>query len=657
VYSDRFSLARSVSADIDLSLLMPDARNALQQPQRARADLPATLWIPIARHGRRELSGVDVSLNNGDLLPRMPQRDCVDLLIVALVRILRMTVAASPRAADRNSQVYKSLDRDQRSLWCLETAVATYVNEGGAHGTHALLRWSGEAGSADRSRGLGAATGSDLTAVVERVKTLPRDHPEHIRARAVLLLFELFPHAEDPFFELVKVATGDNMLVVGVPEDREIFQVRYDAPLLRSHNTDAGSRIVRSVVRGLVPLGTDYVVDYETTIPRYAKSFHLNVAVDDDVAIRSIFMTADDDATDLQEALLALDAAAQDADLWDAHPKLVEHELQTSLMKMGSILERRLSELPVPALRMSPFEWLRGVLRRRRSRAVGPAAAWNSLPESLRELVWAGRQQQLGRLPHLARARGFSCGEDLHGMIAQARALELQWSFLLDNDPRDSRAHLSWAPKMTNLNLGAATIHARMRMVLADEKPALAESVRVMIFGLLAIVYLLGYLDTGTWAWPWPAAPPAAAAATFNGFGQADAVLAVLLLVPGLLLSRLELPHPGSALGQLRLYPRRLAYLAVTTTAVLGVTISVGKTDALPTAFRLSALALGVLGVLCHADLLMRAVRRRWLPLPFGGPMPRWLVPTTRPSGVGRPGDAHFSVNSERVARATGSRP
>jgi hypothetical protein len=149
VYSDRFSLARSVSADIDLSLLMPDARNTLQQPQRARADLPATLWIPIARHGRRELSGVDVSLNNGDLLPRMPQRDCVDLLIVALVRILRMTVAASPLAADRSSQVYKSHDRDQRSLWCLETAVATYVNEGGAYGTQALLRWSGETGGAD----------------------------------------------------------------------------------------------------------------------------------------------------------------------------------------------------------------------------------------------------------------------------------------------------------------------------------------------------------------------------------------------------------------------------------------------------------------------------------------------------------------------------
>jgi hypothetical protein len=68
-YSDRFSMARSVSADVDLSLLMPNARATLQQPQRARADLPATLWIPIARHGRTELSGVDVSLNNGDLLP------------------------------------------------------------------------------------------------------------------------------------------------------------------------------------------------------------------------------------------------------------------------------------------------------------------------------------------------------------------------------------------------------------------------------------------------------------------------------------------------------------------------------------------------------------------------------------------------------------
>jgi hypothetical protein len=590
----------------------------------------------------------------------MPQRDCVDLLVVALVRILRMTIAASPHAADRNSQVYTSLDRDQRSLWCLETALATYVNEGGAHGARTLLAWGRTDGADEPAGDFGTATATDTSAVVDHLKRYPRDHPEHIRARAVLLMFELFPRPQDPFFELVKVATGDNMLVVGVPEDREIFQVRYGAPLLRSHNTDLSSRIARNLARGFIPLGTDYVVDYETTIPRYAKSFHLNVAVDDDVAIRRIFMTADEDATDLEEALLPLDAAAQDSQLWSAHPKLVEHEMQTSLMKLQSILERRLSELPIRAPRPSPFQRLWHALRGgpRRSRAAArPTRAWSSPSASLRELVLAGRLQQLGRLPHLIRARGFSTGEDLRRLTAQARALELQWSYLLDNDPRDSRAHLSWTPKMTNLNLGAATIHARVRMVLADEKPALAESVRVMIFGLLAIVYLLGYLDTGSWSWPWPVTPRGGVSATFNGFGQADAVLAILLLVPGLLLSRLELPHPDSALGQLRLYPRRLAFLAVTTTAVLGVTISVGKTAALPAAFRLSALALGVLGALCHADLLMRAVRRRWRPLPFGGPMPRWLVPETLPTRSGRPGDAHFSVNSERVDGATGTRP
>ncbi|HEX2804624.1 MAG TPA: hypothetical protein VHN80_00455, partial [Kineosporiaceae bacterium] len=232
-----------------------------------------------------------------------------------------MTIAASPRAADRNSQVYTSLDRDQRSLWCLETALATYVNEGGAHGARTLLAWGRTDGADEPAGDFGTATATDTSAVVEHLKRYPRDHPEHIRARAVLLMFELFPRPQDPFFELVKVATGDNMLVVGVPEDREIFQVRYGAPLLRSHNTDLSSRIARNLARGFIPLGSDYVVDYETTIPRYAKSFHLNVAVDDDVAIRRIFMTADEDATDLEEALLPLDAAAQDSQLWSAHPK------------------------------------------------------------------------------------------------------------------------------------------------------------------------------------------------------------------------------------------------------------------------------------------------------------------------------------------------
>lgn len=640
-YAHRGSLSRSVSADIDLTLLPGPTLEILGDWRSRTVDGTPRHWIPVARHSRVELSSVDVSLNNGDLLPRLPQRDCSELLAVALLRILRMTMAASMHASTVDSEVYRALNRNHRSVWTLEKAISQYVHQGGSEGQRALALWADDISVRDPRATAPSAP--------------PEDHPESIRQRAMALMGELFPDPGDPFFELVKVAAGDHLLVVGIPAVSQIVQVRYEAPLLRAHAPNSIGRASREMFRGLVPSGADFVLDYETTIPRHARSFHLDVSVDPDITIRSCVMSSDDDAPDLQEFTRAVDALADAAPKWSPHVKIVEHELQVALMRLSGLLERRSAEL---------VSWLRtrGVTPQSRKNRLlrhenAEGSPWRSQRSTLRNLLVAARRQQLGELAHLTTEPGFSEAEELQRLSQRVQQLEVGWSAMLDNDARDQHAHVHWTPKISVTRPGSATIHARLRVVLADEKPALAESVRAMIFGLAGIVYLLGYVDSHTWLWFLPWHPHAWAEVKFSSFGQADAVIAVLLVVPGILVGRLDLPHPDTVLGQLRLFPRRLAYLAVITTTVLGVAIAGGVTTQLKAWMISGFLALLFLGALCHLDLWFRAVRRKRSPLPAGGPIPRWLALATRRHLRLRPGDAHFSVNSERVApRSPGAR-
>jgi hypothetical protein len=404
-----------------------------------------------------------------------------------------------------------------------------------------------------------------------------------------------------------------------------------------------------------VPTGTDFLVDYETTIPRHATSFHIDVVVDPEVTIRRGLLSTDDDAPDIEEACSAFDALADAPELWQDHEKIVEHELQTSLLRLGGVLERRLSDLDrSPSERGRPA--LRRFLRQRWDDDAGRGEPWRSPDDTFRRLGLAVRRQQVGKLQHLARADGFTRQADLVRLGRETRDLDLGWSCRFDDDPRADHAHVGWTSRMDNPRQGTATIHARMRLVLADETPSLAETVRFMVLGLVGVVYLLGLFDSGHWYWPWPWAPEPAGDPRFDGFGQADAVMAILLLAPGLILSRLALPHPDTVLGQLRLFPRRIAYVAVVLTAMLGVVIAVGESDNVAESFLLDAFrtgfwALGVLAVLCQAELLLRVARRRRMPLPTGQPVPRWFVLVTQRRESMRHGDAHFTVGTERAPR------
>jgi hypothetical protein len=120
---------------------------------------------------------------------------------------------------------------------------------------------------------------------------------------------------------------------------------------------------------------------------------------------------------------------------------------------------------------------------------------------------------------------------------------------------------------------------------------------------------------------------------TTNGgdspMSSADAVVTMLLLVPGLLLSRLDIPARKTVLGQLRLFPRYVAYTSVIIAGMLALLVASGRKDALDGPFVFGMLALLVLFLLVGADAVGKAIKRR-RKVPVNRVSPMWLIAEIR---------------------------
>lgn len=106
---------------------------------------------------------------------------------------------------------------------------------------------------------------------------------------------------------------------------------------------------------------------------------------------------------------------------------------------------------------------------------------------------------------------------------------------------------------------------------------------------------------------------------------RADAIVAVLLLVPGILLTRLDIPNTNTVLGQLRVFQRRLAYASLVATTGLGVVFAAAPADwNITWAVVTSVAVLLLLVACCICEFVMRTRRRRAL-VPRVSAVPVWL--------------------------------
>ncbi|MEV4535303.1 hypothetical protein AB0J82_15870 [Asanoa sp. NPDC049518] len=608
---DRGHMTRSVSVDVDLA--------AIAGAQRRRITTGSSLWIPVSRYSRSDLAPVVVKDSTGAVVPRFTHRDSNRVTAAAFVRLLSMLIDAHRDVTARDTVVHKLRHTHQRSRWLIEAAIAELVTAGSLPET-------------------GIRTPLDYALLPPEPGVPGREvDARAVRDLALAGLDEVWSaDARLPFAHLLRLACSQYMLVVLLDAAHPRRFLTWDAPLLPGRRPRAP---VQRLVQSLLPVNREFVVEYETAIPRSVGAYHLTVEVNEEVSVRRFVLSSDVDddfvQTLTQDVEMLAEAGAQ-----EPHRKLLELELQGIASRLAELGRRRLGDLT---------SYRRYIAARHRSAAPGAAAltsdqviaALGRGDCSVPVLAAFAAHYSADSMRHLA--RGPLAGSALPALAAGIRDYQLGHDITTDNDPRENGAHAHWRRPSLDLSPhSTAPVRAVAYLSLADEAPALIEAITRMVVGLAFVVLGIGTLLTGGPQWLYSGAivPNSVPA-------QADAVVAVLLLVPGLLIARLDLPSTHSVLGQLRQFQRTIAYGSVAVTTGLAIAVGAVHTDhAITRAFQAGAAVLGVILVCCLLEFLSRRARRR-IPVPRSDRLPRWLRATApRPRRAYAP-DAVFDARGE----------
>lgn len=621
---DRGHMSRAISVDVDLHRITGRLRETLLVPGVAAPGGGASLWVPVSRYSRRDLAPVVIRDSNGEVVPRLTHRDGNRVTAAAFVRLLSMLINAHEDVSTPSSPIHQLRHSHQRSRWLIEAAITELVTVGSPMGRtlhtpldHAELPVRPPATSA------GFGTGDS------------RD----VRDRALIGLDALFPaHGDDhllvPFGRLLQLAARQYILVAQLGLDRPRRFLTWEAPLLPAQHRPAP---LQTLAKNLLPVNREFVVEYETEIPRSVKAYHLTLEVRQEISVRRFLLSSDVDDEFVEVLAQDLEAVAARAAGLSAHHKLLELEMQGIASRLAELGRRRLidlagyeaylSRLPAPARRRTG-----PAPRRLTSDEV--IAALSAGDCSLDVLAAFCAHYAADGLRHLART-GLA-GPALVNIAAGLRAAQVGRDVTTDNDPREHGAHAHWRRPSVDLSpQSTEPVRAYAYMALADEAPALIESITRMVSGLALVVLGIGTLLSGGVQWLY-------STTVVEGFApdQADAVVAVLLLVPGLLLARLDLPSTKSVLGQLHKFQRSLAAASVVVTTALAIAVGTVRSDREMTRlFQLDLAILLLILICCLCEFYARRTHRS-SSVPRSGRVPRWLR-TARgaPRGTVEPDD------------------
>jgi hypothetical protein len=597
---DRGHMSREISADVDLDLISGRLRDTLVVPGDPSPGREASLWVPVSRYSRRDLAPAVIRDSRGEVVPRLSHRDANRVTAAAFVKLLGMLINAHDDVAAPASPIHQLRHTHQRSRWLIEAAITELIM-------------------------VGSPSGQRLPTPLDHAE-LPRrpEKPGSARDLALLGLDALFP-AEGgsrllmPFARLLQLATRQYILVAQLGLDRPRRFLTWEAPLPPAQHRPTP---LRTLAKNVLPVNREFVVEYETEIPRAVKAFHLTLEVRQEISVRRFLMSSDVDDEFVEVLVEDLESVARRAERLGSHHKLLELEMQGIASRLAELGRRRLvdltgyedylSRLPIP-VGSGPA----GPARRLTADEV--IAALSSGDCSVDVLAAFCAHYSADGMQHLARS-GLA-GPALLNVAAGLKAAQVGRDLTPDNDPREHGGHAHWRRPSADLSpQSTEPVRVVAFMALADEAPALIESITRMVAGLALVVLGIGtFLSRGT-AWLY-------SSTVSDGFVplQPDAVVAVLLLVPGLLLARLDLPGTKSVLGQLHKFQRTLAAASVVVTTALAIAVATVESDRVMTRLFQVALAILVfLLVCCLCEFYARRIHRSSA-VPRSARVPRWL--------------------------------
>jgi hypothetical protein len=604
--ADSTHMARTVSVDINMNTLTDEQKWALRTDPGS--EHPTFVWLPVTRQSRTDQASFVVRDGAGNVVPRTTQVENGRALTHGLCRAFRMFLKSDRRTENPKELLHGIASTLNRSRWLIEATIAAMVTNG--------LPTPGRLSPPPPDSG--RPTDSDT-----------------IREKAATAVTQLF-EPDSPFLRLLDIASSEYLLVVAMPTNRAQSFIRYDAPVIPARSKHMRPR---NMLARWVSVRHEFTVRYSTLIPRAVHSYHVTAEVPSEIQVRRFFLTTDVDSPALDSLVADMRAVADNYDnLRTVAPKLLELELQGIASRLAEFGRRRQRDL----------ETFRAYIEERYATFSSrpprfPARADTTMPTG--DTGLAVDEPIVTRLERFANlyeadhfrklAEGLMPRETLLTLARELEETQVDQDVHVDNDPRENAGHAQWQRRPFGADPGSVEpVTSTVYMALVDDPPSLASNVAKLLLAVLILVVGFGVVmepdffvgipvlsTIGTWFQP-----------SFEGGGpisSADAIVTILLLVPGVLLSRLEIPSNKTVLGQLRLFPRYVAYSSVIIAGALALLVAAGRAGSLDRPFLFGMLALLMLFVLVGLDGAGKAVKRR-RKVPHNRVTPVWLVQEIR---------------------------
>jgi hypothetical protein len=594
---DHGAALQTVRVDLSLSLLndgqyragkaysslrgMNNGTHTLTRPEAE----DALVWVPVTRLSRRSISPVEVLDAHGSQVPRLTQDETSQLMAPAMFRLLKSILDSDPEATNDQTDLYRFLHWNDRSRWVIQRA---------------LIALTTERANPSPRRPEPVADSS----FAER-----EDDP---RLLAVKVLRQRGSMLKE-YFQLLDIVINHYLVVVGLSDAEDEHTLTYRSPIEAKDKDKGWQQRVRDRLRLLGSASNAYDVEYESWLSTGVRSYHFAAETELDLSIHPPFLTTNFDShradrlsTDMQFLATELEAPCTRP----GDDKIIELELGTALGRLAELVRRRRWEADQIDIEVAATT--APICRQLRDLAVVPSRG--------------GERQLIDR--------DTVSPTDLKQAAAEIADFDLGSDLSAEKDPMSSHAHAYWRKPLESITSSLTTINVRCNFRIIDGADSGPRYVglfvgAVALLNLLIAVALFGRLSP--FGPEWDSEP-----LSRDGMSQnADALVGVLLLVPGFLYTRLRLPAPGTIAGRLRTFTRVLAYVVIMCSALIGVLVAAGDSPHTLENAMWSSIAIDLF---CFA-LLLRFDRRKGSPVPA----PTWAHRHAQLQRGPRPVDARFS--------------
>ena len=534
-----------------------------------------SLWVPIARLPRSSSAPVEVRDSTGARVPRLTQLELALPTASGLYQLLRATLNSQTDAVtgpgDTGRTLNRFLKRADPARWLVESAV------------HELF-----AGRSQPPSGYPLVPDSQTS---REDDNLPRN--------IALKVLREYGSQLAPFFDLLNLALNDYLLVVALPGDRDHHILSYDLPLL----AEPPSRVQRprAFTRALTR-GT-YLIKYQTQVPVGLRAYHLVAMADLSLDIDRMFLTSDADAEHVDSLTTDMRSLAEEigkhartkSTTW---ARITEHELQKTFGELSELKRRR------------TWEAEKAPARKLHTRHIDKlTSAWQA-SQDLQDVADQSTPLVSG---------GELTAERLTEAAWEIDRLEFHKDYWTEGDPSAPTASVYWRQRYGHRSSSAESITITAGIAVSDATSSHPRTIfkyvaAVLVVGLAAAI--VGARDF------WPFA--ADAEISFSTFDR-SAVVAVLLIVPGFLYTRLDLPRRGTIAARVQTLPRLAAHLTILTAIVQALVVAGGASQWYRESFGLGCILLGILAI----SLLAFDLGSRMLPGLAPG-APRWVEGSDR---------------------------